>query len=77
MSALSAAAWARHSIDEIIEASSILSRFHHFLWCYAGELWHGGYDLAATGKHPHYSLLLPGPLTDDTWEDLAQIFRPL
>lgn len=78
VSALSVAAAGGLTPREIIEESALLRRyFTEFLWCLVADLWSGGYALTATFDRPHYSLILPGDLTDETWEDLAQRFSPL
>jgi len=76
--ALSVAAAAGLTPHEIIEASDLLRKyFDEFLWTTVQNLWDGHYVLTATSHRPHYSLILPGGLTDDTWEDLSQRFQPL
>ncbi|KRB38816.1 hypothetical protein [Microbacterium sp. Root180] len=76
--AISVAAAAGLDPEQIIEESKILRNlFSEYLWCHVSDLWNGNYSLLATNARPHYSLILPGDLDNDTWEDLAERFRPL
>lgn len=73
--ALSTGARAGAALEEIC-AKPPLSKYRELQIARFDDIQQLGWPYLPTGKAPHWSLLLPGPLTDASWEQLVRLFNP-
>ncbi|WP_147805365.1 hypothetical protein [Microbacterium sp. R1] len=77
VAAISVAASAGGQPNEIVTMSPILRRIENHSWSTVQRLNDAGFELVATGKKPHYTLLLPSDDLDDSWDHLVRVFNSL